>query len=279
MINKLLGLPEHPLSIFLTLSVGGLLLFFALAGLSYRIFFVRARARFHPDYRPDPAEIREAIRWSIIAVLGNAALIAPIHYLLATGHGRLYVDVGEHGWAWLGFSAGLMLLASETMIYWVHRALHWGPLYRHVHDKHHAFKVPTPYVGLAFRPLDAFFQGLPHHILAFVLPIHIGLYVVSLAFVTVWAVMIHDRISFVRWKGINFTGHHTLHHWYENYNFGQYFTVWDRLMGTYRDPEVAWADIPPGIVVRAQDVMRKRGAVVGDAAGRNLAVGGGLGDD
>jgi lathosterol oxidase len=105
------------------------------------------------------------------------------------------------------------------MIYWVHRALHWGPLYRHVHDKHHAFKVPTPYVGLAFRPLDAFFQGLPHHVLAFVLPIHIGLYLVSLAFVTVWAVMIHDRISFVRWKGINFTGHHTLHHWYENYNF------------------------------------------------------------
>ena len=85
-------------------------------------------------------------------------------------------------------------------------------------------------------------------------------------FVTIWAVMIHDRVSFVRWKGINFTGHHTLHHWYENYNFGQYFTVWDRLMGTYRDPEVAWADVPPGIVVRAQDVMGRAAQATEEAA-------------
>jgi lathosterol oxidase len=148
-----------------------------------------------------------------------------------------------------------VLVVSETTIYWVHRALHWGPLYRRVHDKHHSFKVPTPFSGLAFRPLDAFAQGIPHHVLAFLVPIHMGVYLVSLSFVTIWAVMIHDRVSFVRWKGINYTGHHTLHHWYGSYNFGQYFTVWDRLMGTYRDPEVAWDDVPAGIVVRAQDAV------------------------
>jgi lathosterol oxidase len=259
LINQLLGLPEHPVYIFLTISVGGVLLFFTLAGVSYRLFFLRSR--FHPDYAPDDAdnrrEVREAIKWSIISVFGNAALVAPIHYLLATGHGRLYTDIAEHGWAWLLLSPIVILAVSETSIYWVHRGLHWGPLYRHVHDKHHDFKVPTPFVGLAFRPLDAFAQGLPHHILAFLLPIHVGIYLVSLIFVTLWAVMIHDRVSFVRWKGINFTGHHTLHHWYESYNFGQYFTLWDRMMGTYRDPEVAYDDLPAGIVVRAQDVFAR----------------------
>ena len=101
MINQLLGLPEHPVYIFLTISVSGILLFFTLAGLSYRLFFLNSR--FHPDYVPDDPEnrrkIREAIKWSIISVLGNAALVAPIHYLLATGHGRLYSDISEHGWA------------------------------------------------------------------------------------------------------------------------------------------------------------------------------------
>lgn len=256
MINQLLGLPEHPLATFLTVSTTALLFFFALAGVSYWAFFVRSR--FHPDYDPeDPAnrrEVREAIKWSVVAVFSQAALLTPIHYLLATGHGRLYSDVSEHGWAWLLVSPLLILVVSETMIYWVHRALHWGPLYRHVHDKHHSFKVPTPFTGLAFRPLDAFAQGFPHHVLAFLVPIHLGVYLVSLAFVAIWAVMIHDRVSFVRWKGINFTGHHTLHHWYETYNFGQYFTFWDRLMGTYRDPEVAYDDIPEGVVVRAQDL-------------------------
>jgi lathosterol oxidase len=257
LINQLLGLPEHPFFIFLTISVGGLLLFFTLAGVSYRLFFIDSR--FHPDFDPaDPAnrrEVREGIKWSIIAVFSQAALVAPIHYLLATGHGRLYTDVADYGWAWLLASPLVVLLVSETTIYWVHRGLHWGPLYRNVHDKHHAFKVPTPFTGLAFRPLDAFAQGIPHHVLAFLVPIHIGIYLVSLSFVTVWAVLIHDRVSFVRWKGINFTGHHTLHHWYETYNFGQYFTFWDRLMGTYRDPDVAYDDLPAGLVVRAQNVM------------------------
>jgi lathosterol oxidase len=35
---------------------------------------------------------------------------------------------------------------------------------------------------------------------------------------------------------INGAAHHTIHHLYFNFNFGQYFTIWDRLGGTHRDP-------------------------------------------
>lgn len=258
MINQLFGLPESPLWIFASIIGGGIGLFLVLATLSYFLFFVWGRRTFHPDYRKDVPEIREAIKWSVIAAFGNAVLISPIHWALANGHGKIYFDVAEHGWGWIFASAILMVCMSETIIYFVHRTLHWGPFYRRLHYKHHEFKVPTPYVGLAFRPLDAFAQGLPHHICAFLFPVHAGVYLVSVTMVTVWAVMIHDRVSFVRWKGINYTGHHTLHHWYETGNFGQYFTFWDRVMGTYYDPEIERADVPEGIVVRAQDAIAAR---------------------
>jgi lathosterol oxidase len=35
---------------------------------------------------------------------------------------------------------------------------------------------------------------------------------------------------------INTTAHHTVHHLYFNYNYGQYFTFWDKLGGSHRQP-------------------------------------------
>jgi lathosterol oxidase len=36
---------------------------------------------------------------------------------------------------------------------------------------------------------------------------------------------------------INSAAHHTVHHLEFNYNFGQYFTLWDRIGGTYKRPD------------------------------------------
>ena len=35
---------------------------------------------------------------------------------------------------------------------------------------------------------------------------------------------------------INTSAHHAVHHLYFNYNYGQYFTFWDRLGGSHRQP-------------------------------------------
>lgn len=257
MFAKLFGLPETPLVIFGVLSLTGILSVVALSGLSYYTFFVRGRKTFHPNYQPDKQEIRKAIKWSIYSQLGNAALLAPIHYLLANGYGNLYVSVDEYGWGWLLLSIPVILVLSETAIYWTHRSLHSDLLFDRIHGKHHEFKVPMSFAAFAFRPIDPFLQGLPHHICAFLFPVNIFVYMGSLVFLMFWSVSIHDRISFVRWKAINYTGHHTLHHWYSNYNFGQYFTFWDRLMGTYKSPEECGDEVPQDLLVRAQDVFAR----------------------
>ena len=36
---------------------------------------------------------------------------------------------------------------------------------------------------------------------------------------------------------INSSAHHTVHHLEFNYNYGQYFTLWDRIGGSYKRPD------------------------------------------
>ena len=133
-------------------------------------------------------------------------------------------------------SFGVYLFFTETLIYWTHRALHHRVLYKWIHLKHHEFRKPIPFAGVSFNPIDSFLQALPHHLCALFLPIHVGIYLGMLTLVTIWAVLIHDRVSFVRWGGLLYTGHHTIHHHYNKYNFGQFFTFWDRWGGTYKSP-------------------------------------------
>ncbi|MGB0679810.1 MAG: sterol desaturase family protein [Polyangiales bacterium] len=264
MLHRLWGLPDEPLVILLSLTLTGYAFFFALACLMYAFFFVWGRKRFHPKHQPDWRENRRALAWSAASVAGNALLMLPMHVLIAQGHSKVYYDVAEHGWAWLIASAVIIICVSETMTYWVHRALHWGKIYDWLHKPHHSFRVPTPFVGVAFNPLDSFAQALPHHLCVFLFPVHVGVYTTFITFITIWAVMIHDRISIMPWRGVNYTSHHTLHHWYYNYNFGQFFTFWDRLAGTYKDPESCYDDVPNDVLrphlVRSWWARRKQSA-------------------
>lgn len=225
-----------PLGIFLVLAVGGSFLYLSLASLSYATFFVWKKARFLPDYVANPAELKKAITWGLVSVVGNAVLTAPIHHAIVTGRSSVYYDLDERGLGYFVFSVVVYLFVTETLIYWTHRALHHPVLYKWIHLKHHEFRKPTPFAGVAFNPLDSFLQALPHHLCALFLPVHVGVYLTMLTFVTVWAVAIHDRVSLVRWSALLYTGHHTIHHHYNKYNYGQFFSFWDRWAGTYKSP-------------------------------------------
>ncbi len=250
-----LGLPDHPIAVFGFLTVSGFVYFTLLAALSHAVFFVWQKRRFHPDHRTDPAEVRRSLKWSFFSIAGNAALMMPVHVFIASGYSKVYFDIDDHGWGWIAVQAVLILAITETLVYWAHRALHTDFLYHYVHKPHHSFVVTTPWAGVAFNPLDSFMQALPHHICIFLFPIHFGVYLAFVSFLTLWAVMIHDRVSIMPWRGINYTGHHTLHHWYYDCNYGQFFTLWDRLCGTYRDPENQ-PDVPESVlrphVIRAK---------------------------
>jgi lathosterol oxidase len=251
-----IGLSMDPLAQLVVLALAGYGYYLVLACTSYAVLFTWRRARFHPDHRPNRAEIAASLRLAAVSIAGNALLMMPMHALVASGWSQVYFDVDDHGWPWLLGQIALMLVVTETLVYWIHRALHTDWLYHHVHAFHHRFRVPTPFVGVAFHPLDSFAQAFPLHLCLFLFPIHIGVYTTAVAFITAWAVSIHDRISVTSNPAINYTGHHTLHHWYSDCNYGQFFTLWDRVAGTHRDPERD-SEVP-AVVLRPNLSRRRR---------------------
>ncbi|XP_051959741.1 lathosterol oxidase-like [Xyrauchen texanus] len=65
------------------------------------------------------------------------------------------------------------------------------------------------------------------------------LYLALYVFVNIWTVSIHDgdyRIPSLFENVINGSAHHTDHHLFFDHNYGQYFTLWDRLGSSYRYP-------------------------------------------
>ena len=209
------------------------------AGLSYRHYFDRHREAYVPDYRAQPHELRQAWTWSAYNIAGNTLLILPVQVLIVAGQSRLYTDVNEHGLFYLAVSAIGALLFAETAIYWLHRMLHVRPLFRHLHAVHHRFREPNPMIAYAFHPVDSFTQSLPYHLYVFIVPTNFWVYFPLFIFSSFWSVMIHDRVRWVPgWLVplINYAGCHTAHHWFGRYNYGNYFTFWDRICGTYCNP-------------------------------------------
>ncbi|MBC8068278.1 MAG: sterol desaturase family protein [Deltaproteobacteria bacterium] len=231
------------LSTFVFLTISGYAFYLALAVAFYAIFFVWKRERFVPGYVPDWPSNRRALRLALASIAGNALLTTPIHLLIANGHSQIYDDVDSHGVAWMLASILLVLVVTETLVYWAHRLLHLRCFYRWLHVHHHRFRKVTPFVAVAFHPLDSFAQAIPHHLCAFIMPLHVSVYLGSLAMVMLWSVVIHNRVGFTRNWAVNDTLHHDAHHWFNKYNLGQYTTFWDRLCGTYRDPR-AMAEMP-----------------------------------
>jgi lathosterol oxidase len=224
------------LAALLVLVLGSLLLYFTLAGASYFIFFVWKKERFFPGKTLPRHYVRKAIRLSLLCILGNAVITAPIAELIHRGHSQVYFAVDDHGWGYLVLSLVGLVAFTETLVYWIHRWLHHPVLYKALHKYHHEFREPTPWASMAFHPLDSFAQALPYHLFAFLFPIHVAVYVGCVVVVSLWTFLIHDQLTLFPWAFVNYSAHHTLHHTANKYNYGQFFTFWDRLAGTYRSP-------------------------------------------
>jgi lathosterol oxidase len=224
-------------TMFLLLALTSLLLYFGLAGAGYYFFFVCTRGQ-HAEQKMTPLQpIGSAIRLSVVSIFGNALLTAPVVVLIVRGFSRVYCTVTDHGWGYLLLSIFALLVFTETLVYWIHRALHLRSLYRLIHRHHHAFRAPTPWASLAFHPLDAFAQALPYHLFAFLFPIHVGVYAGALMAITFWAFLIHEPPLLFPEGWPNLASHHAIHHTCNKHNYGQFSTLWDRIAKTYRHPK------------------------------------------
>jgi len=239
------------LSLYVIVTIGAYALYFICATFSYFFIFDQSMM-LHPKFLKN--QVRMEIRWTVVNVPCTALPSATVFLLEVRGYSKMYdgVENGVNGWLFIFFSTLTFLMFTDCLIYWTHRALHSKLLYKYLHKQHHKLLVPTPFASHAFNPIDTFVQSLPYHIYPFLFPLNKLLYIALFVFVNIWTVSIHDgdyRVPDLLQPFINGAAHHTDHHLFFNYNYGQFFTLWDRIGGSYKNPSALEGE-GPGDTVR-----------------------------
>ncbi len=228
------------ISLFIITSIGGWLLYFATACFSYYFVFDHTYMQ-HPQFLKNQVRLEITYTTKSMPVMG--LLTALLFVLEVRGYSKLYHSSNDNAfyssWLFLAISVIAFLMFTDCFIYWIHRGLHHRSIYKYIHKGHHKWKVTTPFASHAFHPLDGFLQSVPYHVYPFIFPLHKGVYLILFVMVNIWTVSIHDgdyKVPTILEPFINGSAHHTDHHMLYKYNYGQFFTLWDKLAGSYQQP-------------------------------------------
>ncbi|MGH0125053.1 UNVERIFIED_CONTAM: hypothetical protein FKN15_027885 [Acipenser sinensis] len=219
-------------------NLGAAALYLVLGSLSYYFIFDHTLMK-HPQFLEN--QVRREICYAMQSLPWISLPTVALFFAEIRGYSKLYDSVDDSPYGWLGVILSMVsfLFFTDMSIYWIHRLLHHKLIYKYFHKPHHTWKISSPFASHAFHPVDGFLQGLPYHIYPFLFPLHKVAYLGLYVFVNVWTVSIHDgdyRVPSFLQATINCSAHHTDHHLFFDYNYGQYFTLWDRIGGSYRLP-------------------------------------------
>ncbi|XP_010778974.1 lathosterol oxidase-like isoform X2 [Notothenia coriiceps] len=159
-------------------------------------------------------QVKQEIELSIISIFWMSFPTVAIFFWEVQGNSKLFDNISESSLGWPGvfLSIAGFLFFTDMCIYWIHRFLHHKSTYKAV---------------------------------------YLSLFV----FVNIWTISIHDgdyRIPGPLICLINGAAHHVDHHLFFNYNYGQYFTLWDRIGGSYRNPSALMGKGPQDHIAHTQ---------------------------
>jgi sterol desaturase/sphingolipid hydroxylase (fatty acid hydroxylase superfamily) len=145
-----------------------------------------------------------------------------------------YLDWTTHPvWFVLMFVA--ILFCSSFHFYFIHRLLHWLPLYKIAHAVHHRNDNIAPWSGLSMHPIEhvIYFSSVLIHVVLSSHPIHLFFHVQWKLFGAVTSHMGFDSLLF-RGKPIFALGtfHLQPHHRYYHCNYGYEDMPCDKWLGS-----------------------------------------------
>ncbi|KAM4827906.1 lathosterol oxidase [Thomomys bottae] len=229
---------RQTISLLIVTNLGAYVLYFFFATLSYYFVFDHSLMK-HPQFLKN--QVSREIKYTVWALPWMSIPTVSLFLLEIRGFSKLYDHLREFPLGLLELVSSVLsfLFFTDMLIYFIHRGLHHRLLYKKIHKPHHIWKVTTPFASHAFHPLDGFLQSLPYHIYPFVFPLHKVVYLSLYVLVNIWTISIHDgdfRVPQALKPFINGSAHHTDHHLFFDYNYGQYFTLWDRIGGSFKNP-------------------------------------------
>jgi ferredoxin-NADP reductase/sterol desaturase/sphingolipid hydroxylase (fatty acid hydroxylase superfamily) len=217
----------------------------------YFIFWIIGRKyfkkiRIQETERATLHHFKHDLGFSAITFLIFAIMDVCFLYLESKGYTRIYFNISDYGYLWLGVSFFIVLFIDDMFFYWSHRAMHTPSLYKFFHKVHHESTDPSPLTAFAFHPSEAVIEQLIHVVLPFLLPLNFWLIIAWQIFSMLNNVLAHLGYEiypkgWVKFPLLQFktaSTHHNMHHQLFNGNYALYFTWWDKWMGTeFKDYE------------------------------------------
>lgn len=221
--------------------------YFLIAGPVFILFYIVLRKRISPtkiqlkfprlnDYA------REILFSTLSIIIFSVPPLLMLYSDVIRPHTTFYEDIQQYGVVYLVLAFPLMIIMHDTYFYWVHRLMHLPGIFKWFHLVHHRSTNPSPWAAYAFHPLEAIVESLIFVVFLFTIPVH----AVHLTFFFVFSLVynVYGHLGFElypkgfsrHWFGkwINTSVSHNQHHQFFKGNYGLYFTIWDRLMGTLR---------------------------------------------
>ncbi|MCX6183355.1 MAG: sterol desaturase family protein [Bacteroidetes bacterium] len=147
-------------------------------------------------------------------------------------------------WPWLQFI--VVALYSELIAYWIHRFAHsvkwWWMVHRFHHSANEMGTLTYYRVHFIEDQLNTFFKVIPF--IVFGMPLES--YVIYYFITELHNLLIHSEIKsdwgwfgkYVLVSPMAHRIHHSVDAAHYNYNFSNFLTIWDRLMGTFKENAV-----------------------------------------
>jgi sterol desaturase/sphingolipid hydroxylase (fatty acid hydroxylase superfamily) len=222
------------------------LLYMIVAAVFYFVFYRLKKNKYRGSkIQPGevaPSQIGRELTNSISSLAIFAAMGFVVFLLHDNGYSHIYFDMRQYGIVYLFLSIPLMIFFHDMYFYWTHRLLHQPGWYEKVHSVHHLSSNPSPFTSLAFHPVESVIQAAVLPLIIIIIPAHPYPIFFFLIYMVYKNVRGHAGYEFTvaeyrqnKWNRIHsYSIHHNQHHLHGKGNYGLYFTIWDRLMKTFR---------------------------------------------
>ncbi|MEH3114342.1 sterol desaturase family protein [Pedobacter terrae] len=218
--------------------------YFALAGIPFALFYllmpdklgkfkIQQKLATKKDFiREVWHSMQSTLVFSIIAV---GLVFTPLQQ-----YTRIYTHINDFPIWYIAVALLLSLIIHDTYFYWMHRLLHHKKLFKLAHLVHHKSTNPSPWTSYSFHILEAITEGLVLVPIVMLIPMHpltILLFTITGFIINVYGhlgyeIMPQSFRSTLAFEILNSSVHHNLHHSKFKGNYGLYFRIWDRVMGT-----------------------------------------------
>ena len=244
MIESLFKLDFTQPIVFFTLCLVMFILitsrYFILGSIFHVYFYVWKREKWENrkinkrDYPQN--QFKKEVSWSMLTAIVFSVVGAISALAWQRGYTAIYLNINDYPLWWFPVSIIVAMFIHETYYYWLHRLMHHPKIYKQVHQVHHDSKITSAWTAFSFHPIEGFLEALIMPAIIIIVPMHLYAILFHLSIMTITAAINHldievyPRNLFGNLLGKHVIGatHHSHHHKFYRYNFGLYFTFWDK---------------------------------------------------